>query len=145
MVHFYLGADHAGFALKEVLRGYLKKQKIAYTDLSPEKRENDDYPSIAHAVAKKMETDPTAHGILLCGTGIGMSIAANRYHYIRAVMARTKEDAEIGRTHNHANVLTLGGRVTSSRRALQILRAWLTAIPSQDERHVRRVKQLSSL
>ncbi len=138
-----LGADHAGFALKETLKTALRRSGIPFQDLTPVFTEGDDYPPIASRVAKEVGRSGGL-GVLVCGTGHGMDVAANRRKGIRAIVARTPEDGVIAREHNHANILVLGGRVTTPRRAAAIVRAWLHATPSRAERHVRRVQQLDA-
>jgi ribose 5-phosphate isomerase B len=132
----YLGADHAGFALKEAI----KSQSMM--DLSPVKIEGDDYPLAAKKVALAVLQDTNALGILFCGTGHGMDIAANRHHGIRAIVARTEKDAKLAREHNHVNILVLGGWVTKPALAKKIIATFLKTKPSKEKRHVRRVKQL---
>ncbi|MCK9360664.1 RpiB/LacA/LacB family sugar-phosphate isomerase [Patescibacteria group bacterium] len=137
----YLGADHAGFALKEAVKGVLKNSM----DLSPAKIEGDDYPLAARKVAMAVLQDKNALGLLFCGTGHGMDIAANRFRGMRAIVARTDKDAKLAREHNHANALVLGGWITKPAAAKKIIAAFLKAKPSKEKRHVRRVKQLDDI
>lgn len=136
-----LGADHAGFALKERLKKVLIAQDHPVYDLTPDFKEGDDYPPIAHAMAKTV-TESGVEGVLVCGTGLGMDIAANRHSGVRATVVRDVRDAKLAREHNHANILILGGRLTKPAEAVKILNAWLTTKPSRDARHLRRIKQL---
>jgi ribose 5-phosphate isomerase B len=139
----YLGADHAGFALKETLKVQAASHKgRRVMDLSPALIEDDDYPLAAQKVAKAIQDDANALGVLVCGTGHGMEIAANRFLGVRAIVAQTEKDAKLGREHNHANVLVLGGWGTKPALAKKIFKAFLKAKPSKEVRHVRRVKQL---
>lgn len=141
----YLGADHAGFTLKEMVKAQSVKRKAqSMIDLSPTMIEGDDYPLEARKVAMAVRNDPRALGILVCGTGHGMEIAANRISGVRAIVARTEQDAKLGREHNHANVLVLGGWITKPAMAKKIVDAFLKARPSKEKRHVRRVKQLDA-
>jgi ribose 5-phosphate isomerase B len=142
---FYLGADHAGFALKETLKDLLTRYKVAYEDLSPVLVENDDYPQVGKQVAKKVLATPDAQGVLFCGTGMGIAMAANRFRGIRAAVAQTAEDAAMAREHNHANILVLGGRTLTAKRLTPILEAWLKTKPSRASRHIRRVSELDTL
>lgn len=138
-----LGADHAGYRLKESLRKELGSDwKIE--DLSPEYEEGDDYPLVAKKMAKLIAKDDRAQGILVCGTGLGMDIAANRVKGARAVVIRTTSEAKLSREHNHANILVLGGRLTPASKAKQIVKFWLKTPYSRAERHVRRVEELDA-
>lgn len=140
----YLGADHAGFASKEILKKILKKP-LRVVDLSPALVHGDDYPPIARKVALLMQRNPGSLGMLICGTGHGMEMAANRFRGIRAIVARTEADAMLGREHNHANVLVLGGWITKPAHAKKILAHFLAAEPSKATRHLRRVKQIEKI
>jgi len=139
--HLYLGADHAGFKLKEALKASLKTGPV---DLSPAFVEGDDYPLAAKKVALAIQTDKDSLGILVCGTGHGMDIAANRFKGVRAIVARTEKDAKLAREHNHANVIVLGGWITKTPLAKKIIATFLKTKPSKEARHVRRVKQLDA-
>lgn len=141
----FFGADHAGFALKERLLKVVRRLPLESSDLSPSFSKGDDYPATAFAVAGCVVMDPTSLGLLICGTGHGMEIAANRLRGIRAIVARTPEEATIAREHNHANVLVLGGWTTSPALATKILHAFLAANPSRATRRIRRIKQLDAL
>lgn len=141
----YLGADHAGFVLKEAVKAQSVKRKAqSMMDLSPVKIEGDDYPLAAKKVAMAVTQDKNAIGLLFCGTGHGMDIAANRFQGVRAIVARTEKDAKLAREHNHANVLVLGGWVTKPALAKKIIATFLKTKPSKEKRHVRRVKQLDA-
>lgn len=142
---FFLGADHAGFALKEALETLLDKKGISYVDVCARLDPKDDYPLIGAEVAKNVAATQDAQGIILCGTGIGIAMAANRIIGARAVVAQNPEDAKIGRAHNHANILALGGRTLSAKKLPAILEAWLKTKPDKAARHLRRVNQLDSL
>ena len=139
--NLYLGADHAGFELKEKLKVSFKTAM----DLCPVKKEGDDYPLAAKRVALAVLADTNALGILICGTGHGMDIAANRLKGVRAIVARTPADAKLAREHNHANILVLGGWITKPAAAKKIVDTFLKTKPSKLERHVRRVKQLDGI
>jgi len=140
----YLGADHAGFELKEHLKEFLLKQGFLANDLSPRFVKNDDYPLAAKKVSMAILDDVHGLGILICGTGHGMDIAANRHKGVRALVARTEDDAKLSREHNHANILVLGGWITKPAMARKIIFAFLKSKPSKVERHVRRVQQLEA-
>lgn len=145
MPTYLLGADHAGFSLKERLRTFLLKHHARVEDLSPDTQDGDDYPDIAQRLAKHVAKHPEARGILVCGSGFGMEIAANRVRGVRAVVVRTAEEAQIAREHNHANVLVFGERFTPPTQAEHILTTWIEASPSLAQRHVRRVHKLDAL
>lgn len=140
----YLGADHAGFKLKEQLKEALTKAKVQVCDLSPRLVEGDDYPLAAKKVTLAVLQEEKSLGVLVCGTGHGMDIAANRHKHVRAIVARSEEDAKLSREHNHANILVLGGRVTKPPLAKKIVMKFIKTKPSKTERHVRRVKQLDA-
>lgn len=140
----YLGADHAGFKLKETLKEALTKAKFLVCDLSPRFVKDDDYPLAAKKVSMAILHEAGSLGLLVCGTGLGMDIAANRHKGVRAIVARTEEDAKLSREHNHANILVLGGRVTKPALATKIVMKFLKTKPSKAERHERRVHQLDA-
>ncbi len=137
-----LGADHAGFSLKENIRAFLEKKGIAYIDHSPKLIPGDDYPPIARKVARQVLKDKASLGILLCGSGIGMDMAANRLKGIRAATVRSVREAKLSRVDDAANILVLGGHITPAPLAKRIVTAWLTTEPSHATRHARRVKEL---
>lgn len=137
----YIASDHAGVDFKEQLKN--KRPDIDWMDLGTHSSDSVDYPNYSFAVARELGNHPEALGVLICGSGIGVSIAANRFSHIRAVLAALPEQARLGREHNHANVLCLGARITSLELADTILSAFLGAIPDQAERHQRRVDLLT--
>ncbi|MCR4256464.1 MAG: RpiB/LacA/LacB family sugar-phosphate isomerase, partial [Candidatus Uhrbacteria bacterium] len=140
-LHLYLGADHAGFELKETIKADLWKRGYDPVDVSPTFVKGDDYPLAARKVAMVVRKDASAFGVLVCGSGHGMDVAANRFRGVRAVVIRTEQDAKLSREHNHANVLVLGGWVTKPALAKKIVATFLKTKPSKAERHARRVKQ----
>ena len=142
MTKILLGSDHAGFELKEAIKAYLQKKKIPLDDMSPKLVPGDDYPPIAHAVAKKVAKDKKAAAILFCGSGLGMDIAANRVRGARATVVRNIKEARLSRADDHANILVLGGRLTDAAMAKLIVTAWLETPYSTAKRHERRVKEL---
>ena len=139
----YLGSDHAGFELKEKIKGFLTDLGYQYEDLGPKKYEaGDDYPDYAYLVANKVsETD--SYGILVCSSGVGMCIAANKVKGIRAVNAYNVEVAEKSREHNNTNILCLGQNYINSQFAKDIIKVWLETDFSSEERHLRRVQKIS--
>src|SRR3989338_6721450 len=107
-----LGSDHAGFDLKERIKKYLEEAKIEYKDIGCFSENRCDYPDYARLVAGSISKGEYEMGVLICGTGIGMSICANRFPKIRAALCRDINDAEMSRRHNNSNILVLGGRKT---------------------------------
>ena len=139
-----LGSDHAGFELKEGLKRLLDQLQVPYEDCGCPSADSVDYPDIAAIVARKVVAGAADRGILVCGTGIGMAIAANKVHGIRAASVESLEAARLSRAHNDANVLTLGARITPSDLALGIVRTFL-ATPFDGGRHQRRVDKITAL
>ena len=139
-----LGCDHGGFALmREVIR-YLDEHDLPYKDFGTYTEDSCDYPAIAEPVARAVAAGEFEKGILICGTGIGMSIAANKISGIRAALCTDTFSAEMTRRHNDANILALGARVTGTGLALYILDTFLKT-PFDGGRHARRVEMLSAL
>ena len=138
-----LGADHAGVALKHDIRQLLDERGIAYQDFGTNSTESVDYPDVAATVAQEVASGAFDRGILVCGSGIGMAIAANKVAGIRAASVVDEDAARLSREHNDANVLTLGGRVVDEITARKILDIWL-ATPFAGGRHQRRVDQISA-
>ena len=136
-----IASDHAGFELKEKLEAWLHEQGYAVTDLGTNDAASTDYPDYAHPLAQRISEGDAERGILLCGTGLGMSYVANRYPHVRAAVAWTPEIAELARRHNDANVLALPARFLSEGEARQILRVWLDT-PFEHGRHERRVEKI---
>jgi ribose 5-phosphate isomerase B len=137
----YAGSDHGGFVLKNTLIRKLRELGHEVEDLGTDSSDSCDYPDYAHAVARKVLADPQAKGLLLCGSGIGISIAANRHPGIRAALCRTSLEAELARQHNDANILVLGERITGDALALDILEKFFAATFAGG-RHTNRVKKI---
>ncbi|MGQ9494755.1 MAG: ribose 5-phosphate isomerase B [Thermoanaerobaculaceae bacterium] len=138
----FLASDHAGYALKMELVQYLKERGIPFEDLGTHSPESVDYPDFAHRLAEQIRPGPEpVVGILVCATGIGMSIAANKHRGVRASLCHDAYTAEMARRHNDANVLCLGGRTTGPAVARQIVDIFL-ATPFDGGRHARRVAKL---
>jgi len=143
-----IGADHGGFILKKPIIDYLIQKGFEYIDFGVFSDELPvDYPDIVKNVCEAIITGNADKGILLCGTGIGVSIAANKYHGIRAALCTTVEMAKLSRQHNNANVITLGGRITQSDSAVDIIAAFLDNEfdNSESSRHARRVEKINKL
>lgn len=136
-----IGADHAGFQLKERLKAELLKLGYEALDLGTRSADSVDYPDFAHPVASRVERGEAKRGILLCGTGIGMSIAANRHPGVRAGVIWDPEIAKLSRQHNDSNVLVLPARFVSEDEGVAILHAWLDT-PFEGGRHERRVNKM---
>lgn len=139
-----LGSDHAGFELKEDLRAYLVEQKVGVIDLGVYNEEPVDYPDIGASVAEKVSRGEVGRGILICGSGIGMSIVANRFPGVRASLCHGLYTARISREHNDANLLILGGRLIGKGLAREILKVWLET-GFQGGRHQRRLEKIRAL
>ena len=146
MKSILIAADHAGFALKEYLKNHSESLGVHFIDLGTHSEASVDYPDIAQALSKRLiEIGADKNlGVLLCGSGIGVSIAANRFSEIRAFVAESEDMAKRGREHNHANVLCMGSRLTGPEKALSILKVFLNTIEDQDSRHLRRIQKLSN-
>jgi ribose 5-phosphate isomerase B len=136
-----IGADHAGFPLKERLVAELRHLGYEPLDLGTHSAESTDYPDYAHEVADRVEHREAERGVLLCGTGLGMSYAANRHPGVRAAVAWTPEVARLAREHNDANVLILPARFVTAEDGVEILKAWLTT-EFAGGRHSRRVAKI---
>mgnify|MGYP000248983419 CR=1 FL=1 len=146
MQKIYLGADHGGFELKEQLKSWLEEIRYSVEDLGAfSYNPDDDYPEFASAVANKVATEGKAIGILICRSGGGMVITANKIYGIRAVELFDKKSAKHAREHNHANVITIGADWTDLNQAKEIITEFLNTEPSQEERHLRRLDQIAKL
>jgi ribose 5-phosphate isomerase B len=132
------GADHAGFELKDALAARLRAAGHEIVDVGTDSPESVDYPTFAHAVARSVAAGDVDRGLLVCGTGIGMCMTANRHPGVRAADCFTEQLAELSRAHNDANVLCLGARILDEAEAWTIAEVWL-ATPFAGERHARRV------
>lgn len=139
----YLAADHAGFALKEKIKHHLSQQGVVLQDLSLEFQSQDDYPEIAKRLSLEVRKRTMHRGILVCGSGGGASMVANKISGIRAGQAETPKTAKFLRADNDANVLCLGARVITPSVALQTVRVFLTERRSVAARHARRLRQLA--
>lgn len=142
MTTLYLGADHAGWKLKESLKPKLLKLGYKVQDLTPAFMPGDDYPWIGETVAKKTAKSKDSRGLLVCGSGVGMAIAANRIKGARAVEGYAVHQVKLAREHNDANVLTVGNWHTSEKDAMKLIKTFLATKSSSAKRHARRVKQL---
>ncbi|MBQ3494342.1 MAG: ribose 5-phosphate isomerase B [Clostridia bacterium] len=139
-----LACDHAGYDLKEDIKEFFNKENITTIDVGTYSNESVDYPDFAKAGNQKVLENPNNIGIYICGTGIGMSMAANRNPKIRAALCTSVAFAELSRRHNDANVLVLAGRYTSKMKAISIIKTFLTT-KFEGGRHLRRIKKISKL
>lgn len=144
MATIAIAADHAGVSLKADLVAELNKLGHQALDLGPSTTESVDYPDFAVKVASAVTSGQASLGVLVCGTGLGMSISANKVHGIRAVLCHTEFEARMGRMHNDANVLCLGQRVLGVGLAIEILKAFLAA-SFEGGRHAGRVEKMRAL
>ena len=139
-----VAADHVGFRLKQQVLEHLKSQGLEVEDCGPSNAESVDYPDFAAKVAAQVAARQADRGVLVCGTGIGMMLAANKVPGIRAVAANDTLSARMSREHNDANVLTLGARMIDAASMRQIVDAWLST-PFAGGRHQRRVEKIAAL
>jgi len=139
--NIFIASDHAGYKLKESIKIYLNKKKIKYCDLGPENNRRVDYPDYAHKIAKKVKTSKNSVGILVCGSGMGMNIAANRHKNIRAAQCFNLKSTKLSRLHNDANIITLGSRLLTKDNALKCISTFLNT-KFEGGRHTRRIKKI---
>jgi len=136
-----IGCDHAGFALKELIKDYLTTLNCAVSECGTFSDTSVDYPDFAAQVAGKVASGEFSRGILICGTGIGMSMAANRFKGVRAALCNDLFSAIMCRRHNNANILVMGGRVIGPELAKEIVRAWIET-PFEGGRHQNRIDKM---
>ena len=141
MKKIFLSSDHAGYNLKENIKLHLDKKKIKYTDLGPFNKDKVDYPDYAHKVAKRVKTNNNHVGILVCGSGMGMNITANRHKNIRAAQCFNLRSTRLSRLHNDANIITLGSRLLSKKDALSFISIFLKT-NFEGGRHKKRIKKI---
>lgn len=139
-----LGSDHGGFTLKEEIKKHLTEKGVPFVDFGTDSEASCDYPIYAEKVCRAVTAGEAEKGILCCGTGIGMSMAANKFIGIRAAVVSDPFSAEMTRRHNNANVLCLGGRVISAEQALTFAELFLNT-PFDGGRHQRRVDMISEI
>jgi len=141
----YLGSDHAGYELKEKLKIELKKNAFDFEDLGCFSRESCDYPEPAERVGRAIQKDPASLGVLVCGSGIGVSIAANKITGVRAAHVADPESAKLARLHNHAQIICLGARTLSEPVIIESVFNFLRQEPDPDERHQRRIDKIHQI
>ena len=140
-----IGSDHGGYALKQAIMKHLEARGFIYKDYGTYSEASCDYPDYGRAVAQAVAAGEAEFGILICGTGIGISITANKVPGIRAALCGDCFSAEATRSHNDANVLALGARVVGEGLALKIVDTFLDTPFSNDERHIRRIRKIEGL
>ena len=141
MKKIFISSDHAGFKLKEAIKKYLLNKKLPFQDLGPNNNDRVDYPDFAHKVAKKVKTSKNNVGILVCGSGMGMNIAANRHKNIRAAQCFNLKSTKLSRLHNDANIITLGSRLLTKKNALSCISVFLNT-KFEGGRHSKRIRKI---
>ena len=136
-----IASDHAGFNLNEKIKKFLLKKGKIVLDLGTKNNNSVDYPDFAHLVAKKLKRNNYQFGVLICGSGVGMSITANKHKNIRAALCYTENAAKLSREHNNANIIALGARLTKVNVALKCVQTFLKT-NFKGGRHLRRVKKI---
>ncbi|MCP2520726.1 ribose 5-phosphate isomerase B [SCandidatus Aminicenantes bacterium Aminicenantia_JdfR_composite] len=139
-----IGSDHAGFRLKEKIKDFLKKREVEFYDFGPENEDSVDYPDFGEKVAKAVSQGKAERGILICGSGLGMTIVANKFKGVRATLCHDEYTAKMSRAHNDSNLLTLGARVLDEEMALKIVEIWLDT-PFEGGRHLRRLNKIKEI
>lgn len=139
-----IGADHAGYELKENLKAYLIEKSITVIDAGTESCDSVDYPDYGYRAARAVSTGQIERGILICGSGIGMSIVANKFPNVRAALCLDEDMARSSRMHNDSNMLVLAARKTDAAQARAILDVWLTT-PFEGGRHMKRIDKIRDL
>ena len=141
-----VGSDHGGWELKEFLRTYLQSQSHIVEDVGCYNSTSVDYPDFAHQLVQRILSHKSERGVLICGTGIGMSITANRFSGIRAALCHDLYTARMSREHNNSNILVLGGRLLGKGLAEEIVKVWLyTKFIDPDGRHNQRLQQIEEI
>jgi ribose 5-phosphate isomerase B len=137
----FISSDHAGFKLKEEIKSHLLKKKLSFQDLGPFNDDRVDYPDYAHKVARKVKANKSNVGILVCGSGMGMNIAANRHKNIRAAQCFNLKSTKLSRLHNDANIITLGSRLLTKKSAINCVNTFLNT-KFEGGRHSKRIKKI---
>ena len=139
-----IGSDHGGYKLKEEIKKYLEEKEIEYEDCGTFSEESVDYPEIAKAVATEIQNKQCDKGILICRSGIGMSIVVNKFKGIRCAKCDNEEEAKFSRMHNDSNVLALGADYIETNEAIRVVRMWL-ATQFEGGRHAERIKIITEI
>ncbi len=141
MKKIFISSDHAGFKLKETIKNYLRNKKVKFVDLGPNNNSSVDYPDYAHKVANRVKLNKSNVGILVCGSGTGMNIAANKHKNIRAAQCFNLKSTKLSRLHNDANIITLGSRLITKKNALKFISVFLNT-KFDGGRHLKRIKKI---
>jgi ribose 5-phosphate isomerase B len=139
-----IASDHAGYELKGSIIEWFKSESIEYIDLGTDSKERVDYPDYAYRVVRAIKSGECMRGVLICGTGVGMSIVANRFKGIRAAVVSNLKSAKMCRLHNDANIICLGGRILTRERAIRYIEIWLKE-EFEGGRHLRRIERIEEL
>lgn len=142
-MEIFIGGDHAGYELRQKIAQYLQKKQIKFTDCGSYSLEQVDYPDYAFTVAKNVSQTPNAIGILVCGSGVGVDVCANKVRGIRSALVFNKEVAKLARNHDHANVISLAARYFSNEENIEFLEIFLNS-NFDDGRHERRVNKITA-
>ena len=141
---FAIGSDHGGYKLKEEIKKYLDEKEIKYVDCGCFSEERVDYPNVAKEVAKKVQSKECENGILICKSGIGMSIAANKFKGIKCAKCNNEQEAKFAKMHNNSNILALGADYVTVNEAICILRNWI-ATEFEGGRHEARLEIIKEI
>ena len=141
MKKIFISSDHAGYKLKEEIKLYLSKKGISYDDMGPYNIDRVDYPDYAHKVARRVKISKNNIGILVCGSGMGMNITANRHKNIRAAQCFNLKSTKLSRLHNDANIITLGSRLLTKKNALSCVGVFLNT-KFEGGRHSKRIRKI---
>ena len=141
MKKIFISSDHAGYKLKETIKVFLFKKKINVIDLGPKNDVRVDYPDYAHKLAKKVAKNKNFKGILVCGSGMGMNIVANRHKYIRAAQCYNAKSTKLSRLHNDANIITLGSRLLKKKNVMNLVNVFLNT-KFEGGRHTKRIRKI---
>ena len=141
MKKIFISSDHAGFKLKEAIKIFLSKKKLSFQDLGPYNDDSVDYPDFAHKVARRVKTSRNNLGILICGSGMGMNITANKHKNIRAAQCFNLKSTKLSRLHNDANIITLGSRLLTKKNVLNYINVFLNT-KFEGGRHSKRIKKI---
>ena len=139
-----IGSDHGGYKLKEEIKKYLEEREMEYTDCGTFDEERAEYPEIAQALATEVQSGQAEKGIIICRSGIGMSIVANKFKGIRCAKCNDEEEARFSRMHNDANVLALGADYMDANKAIRMVRTWI-ATEFEGGRHEERVNMIKEI
>ena len=141
MKKIFISSDHAGYKLKEAIKLHLSKKKLSFQDMGPYNDNRVDYPDFAHKLAKRVKKNKNNFGILVCGSGMGMNISANRHKNIRAAQCFNLKSTKLSRLHNDANIITLGSRLLTKKTALSCVSVFLNT-KFEGGRHSKRIKKI---